>query len=481
MKKYNLTNIINASSEHFFYIIAIILSSGIHFLYSMIVKIYVDPLEYGIYSTCILLQTYLAYLQLGTLNAFNRDYPQLIGAKKHDEAKKYRDTVFTFLISIFIFAILMVGSIMYIVNSTTNIDKRYINGYTLCSIIIALTAIENFGNYRRRIDGGFKFTSYITLLELLSVPIGLLLVKRVGYYSIYFTSIIAMLIGVVAYTKKSYADIKLGIDKRLLKEILISGLPLLINGLIWTVVNSIDKFVILGFINTKALGIYSVAQNAFSYMILIPSAMSQLFYVKMGKKYGETGDIKLLCGISLKYTSLLTMITSLLALVAFYFLPMLIKWVMPQYVNGIYSAQILIVGLSIYAATMVNGNILTILKRNGAILRNSVYMCLLNVICSVLLVIFTGAQIENVALGTASAYALSSFITVYQIHKYTGCTALSLLKASIFPILITVLPGVVIYNTGMNKIIGLVLSLIIVVSIYWVLYKKNLNGFFKRG
>ena len=43
--------------------------------------------------------------------------------------------------------------------------------------------------------------------------------------------------------------------------------------------------------DAEALGIYGIAQNAFSYMVLVPSAMSQLFYVKMGKEYGASGNI----------------------------------------------------------------------------------------------------------------------------------------------------------------------------------------------
>lgn len=109
------------------------------------------------------------------------------------------------------------------------------------------------------------------------------------------------------------------LNKSLIKMILVSGSPLLINGLIWTVVNSIDKFVILGFIDTEALGVYGIAQNAFSYMVLIPSAMSQLFYVKMGKEYGASGKIETLTDSSMNYTAILAGLTSMIALIAYFF------------------------------------------------------------------------------------------------------------------------------------------------------------------
>lgn len=481
MNKKTLKKGLNVFSEQFIYVSATILSSGVHFLYSILVKMKIEPIEYGIYSTCILLQTYMVYLQLGTLNAFNRDYPQLIGANKQEEAKRYRDTVFSFLLIVFSVAIMIITVLIFIFKEMFDLDERYVFGLIFCAIITGLTIIENFGNYRRRIDGGFSFVSYITLLELVAVPLGLVLVRLLGYYSIYVTSIVSMLIGIIAYYRSSYADVTFGVDKRIVKDILISGMPLLINGLIWTVVNSVDKFVILGFINTEALGLYSIAQNAFSYMVLIPSAMSQLFYVKMGKCYGEEKNVKKLYNISLKYTCILTFITSVIALFAFYLFPMLVEVIMPQYAAGIPSAQILIIGVSIYAATMVNGNILTILKKNRIIVINSILMCIFNAVCSVLLVSIFEAKIEYVAIGTSLSYTIVAIFILCQIRKCTDCSVGSLLKGSVFPICIALLPGVLIYNTGINKIIGLVLSLIFVALVFFAVNYKSLKEFFKKG
>ena len=59
-----------------------VIASAISFLFSVISRRYLSPLEYGTYSTCLLLQTYISYGQLGVLNSYNRDYPQLIGAEE---------------------------------------------------------------------------------------------------------------------------------------------------------------------------------------------------------------------------------------------------------------------------------------------------------------------------------------------------------------------------------------------------------------
>lgn len=469
-----LKNLKQQGSEHIFFVGATIMSAGLHFIYSIYVKAYVAPLEYGMYSTCMLLQTYMAYLQLGSLNAFNRDYPQLIGAGKAEEAQKYRNTVFTFLIIMYGLGLILTTSGVLLIGNGKTLDSRLTIGFILTAIITVVTIIENYGNYRCRIDKGFKYPSIVTLLELISLPAGLLLVPRMEYYAIYITSILAMGVGIVLYFKPSYKDFRFTIDKSLLKMILISGMPLLVNGLIWTVVNSIDKFVILGFIDTEALGVYGIAQNAFSYMVLIPSAMSQLFYAKMGKEYGKSGNVGTLVDISMKFSTVLAAVTSLIAFVAYFFLPILVDRFMPNYSNGVLASQILILGMSVYAATLVNGNILTILKKNTALIISAICMCIFNVICSIGYVLILGKTIESVALGTATSYIFCTFIIVYQIHKYTNYSIMRIVNASVIPVCISLIPGVIVYNIVESRILGFVIAIVFVIAFYWLFYRKQI-------
>lgn len=472
---------VKKSQEYFYYVVATVLNSGLHFIFSVYVKAYVKPLEYGIYSSCLLLQTYLTYLQLGSLNAFNRDYPQLIGAKKTEEAHRYRNTTFTFLLMAFGGALAVILPGLFFLHKTTDIDPRYIGGFAFSAIITGMTVFENFGASKTRIEGSFMYVSTVTLLELLSLILGLLLVRRIGYYGLYITSLSGMAIGIILYIKPAYSDIRLSIDRKLLKDILISGLPLLINGLIWTVVNSVDKFVILGFIGTEALGVYAIAQNAFSYMVLVPTAMSQLFYVKMGKAYGERQDVEVLTDVGLRFTGILAVLISFLAVIAYFMSPVLVRSLMPNYVNGISSAQILILGLAIYAPTLVNGNILTILKKNAAILRSSIFLCVLNAICSVLFVSIIGPKIECVALGTAAAYLGQTFILIFQLKKYANCKIFNLLKCSVFPVLFVLVISVVCYTFIGNKFGGMIVCLLLIGAFYAVIYRDRFYHLMKGG
>lgn len=473
-----IKRLMSRGSEHLYFVGATVISSGVRFLYSVFVKAHIEPLEYGIYSTCLLLQTYMTYAQLGSLNAFNRDYPQLIGAGKKERAKNYRDTTFTFLLLAFGITTLVISIIVLEIGGGK--DTRYTYGLILCTIITTVTVFENFLASRVRIDGDFKYTSFVVVAELISVVIGFLLVSEIGYFGLYIVTIGSMLIGIALYYRKGLSDLHLSIDKLLLKTIILSGVPLLINNLIWTVIDSIDKFVILGFIDTEALGVYGIAQMAFSYMVLIPNAMSQLFYVKLGKVYGAFNSVEELNNAAAKYTIVLSAVVSFIVICAYFFMDSLVSWIMPKYSGGVRSAQILMLGLAIYSPTMVNSNILTILKKNAALLRGSVYLCILNGICSVGLVMVGGAKIENVAIGTAVSYLIRTIILIYQLKHNAGTDVVKMIRASIIPVFITACPGILIYHVVENRFLGFGIACCIALVVGWIIYGKGIKAAMRK-
>ena len=467
-------------NEYFVYIIATALSAAIHCLYSIFVKRYISPLEYGIYSTCLILQTYMPYIQLGSLNAFNRDYPQYVGAKDNESASKCRNSIFTFLLFVFIIFTVLISITIGILGLVNKTDQRYIFGMIFCTIITALTIFENFACSRVRIDFNFKYTSFVLMIESCAVIVGLYLVYKIGYYALYLTTIGSIGIGVVLYIKKGFGDVKLSIDKIMLREMLVTGFPLLINNLIWTIVNSIDKFVILVFINTESLGMYSIAQMTFTYMILIPNTISQLFYVNLGKIYGESKSKNVLNKAAEKYTLSVSVITSIVVLIAYYFLEPVVNLIMPNYAGGILAAKILLLGLAIYTPTIVSSNVLTILKKNSVLVRGSIYLCILNMICSISLVVIGGSNIENIAWGTTISYLCRTFIMIYQLKVHASMDIVAMLRVSMVPVLIIIIPGIITSFVIANYLLAFGVSLILGILILELLYSKDITAMMNR-
>ncbi len=426
--------------------VAAVISAAWSFLFSIVARRYIPPYEYGIYSTCLLLQTYLSYAQLGVLSAYNRDYPQLIGAGKNDIAKELKNTAFTFFIVIYVLLTTVIGIFLYLIYLKEIIKTQYFIGYLLSMILLIGNTVSDFGTNTMQMNGNYNFTALVTVIKsTIGAIAGFIAVRAGGYYGLYIMPAVSGMTAILMYRNRSLRGIHLRMNRNLLKEAVWTGFPLMANSLVWTAVASVDKFVILKFLDTEALGLYSVAQLGFAATVLIPQSMSQVFYIKISREYGKLGDKNLLIKTCNRYTLINSLCTSVVCVMGFYILPIFVKTVMPQYGSGIEAAQIMLIGITIYGSTMLYGNIFSILKENRDLLWTSIALCFFNILFSTGLVMIFGRNIENVALGTAISYAAFSILLMYKVSQRTGENSLYLLQNSWKIIFIIVLPTVTLY------------------------------------
>ena len=154
----------------------------------------------------------------------------------------------------------------------------------------------------------------------------------------------------------------------------------------------------------------------------------------------------------------------------------LVSLIMPNYIGGVKSAQILMVSLAIYAPTMVSGNILTILEKNAALLRGSIYLCVLNAVFSIGFVLLRGRNIESVAYGTAVSYLIRTLILIVQLKRNAGLKPSSMMKASVFPVMITVTSSVVLYEMVKSKLFGFVMTVLISTVVMYLANKNKIKS-----
>lgn len=478
IKKIYKINYLNKLKDIDFLLVALstAVSSIFSFIFSVLAKRYVSPLEYGIYSTCLLLQTYITYFQFGVLNAYNRDYPQIMGSGDFKKAALLKSTVFSFYNLVYIFVIVLISIFLVFLFANHKLTKEYFWGYLVSLILLISNTLSDFAINTLRMNGEYIYTAFATVFRTcLSVVIGIISVRRFGYYGLYVMPAMAGLTSICLFYKKSVKNIRFFIDKSLLKECIWTGLPLMINSLVWTAVASVDKFVILGFMNTEALGIYSIAQLGFSVMILIPQSMSQVFYIKISAVYGRTRNKTELINMCNEYTFTNTLFTSIVCVLGYYILPIFVQLIMPKYIDGIFAAQIMFVGIAIYGSTMLYGNIFSVLRLNKDLLWTSIILCVFNIVFSITLVFINGRNINNVALGTAVSYAAFSFLLMFRLSKRFSVNICSLIKKSWIPLITIILPGILMYHTLTNIYIGFMISLLYIVAILvlWILKIKR--------
>ena len=269
--------------------------------------------------------------------------------------------------------------------------------------MILLKSFDDMANSTVRMQGKYNKSALIGFIRtVLAFGIGAAFIKLFGYYGLYAMMISSAFLGIVFFYKDAFKGVKLDFDFKYMKLMILGGLPLLINSLIWTIVQNVDKHVIQLFFKDPedALGIYTVPTMGFTTMVLVPQTISQVFYIKISHLYGANKDEQELLDKAGHFTCLTSLISGAACAFVFYIMPIFVGVFMPKYTNGNVATQILIIGVAIYSTTMLFGNIFSVVKLNKSLIANSVALCIFNMIFSSALVLFIERSVNMVAIGT---------------------------------------------------------------------------------
>ncbi|WP_167511277.1 oligosaccharide flippase family protein [Pseudobutyrivibrio xylanivorans] len=390
------------------------------------------------------------YAQFGVLNAYNRDYPQALGRKDFDAARKMKNSAMTFMLMVYalIFTVFEAWVLLRY-HGVIGVDQEktyYAFGYALCPIMILLKSFDDMSNATVRMNGKYNKSAIIGFVRtVLALGIGILILNIAGYYGLYAMTMSSAILGIVLFHKDSMKGARLEFDFSYMKLMVLGGLPLLINSLIWTIVQNVDKHVILTFMDTDALGVYTVPTMGFTTMVLVPQTISQVFYIKISHLYGAHQDEKELLDKAGYFTSITALISGAACLFVFYVMPIFVRFFMPAYTDGTVATQILVIGVAIYATTMIYGNIFSVLKLNKSLIANSVALCIFNIIFSSALVVFVEKSINMVAIGTGLSYALYSLLLIVKLSRRFKYSFGKLLIKSWGPAMGLIIPGLLVY------------------------------------
>ncbi len=449
-----LTKLFNKikSADFILVTLSTVVCSALSFVLNVYSKHEVDSKPMGIYSACLIVLAYMNYAQLGVLNAYNRDYPQALGRKDFDEANKQRNITVTFMLMIY--ALILVGFeawVFFKYNGQIGVSQKgtfYAFGYGLCPIMILLKSFDDMANSTVRMQGKYNKSALIGFIRtVLAFGIGAVFIKLFGYYGLYAMMISSAFLGIVFFYKDAFKGVKLDFDFKYMKLMILGGLPLLINSLIWTIVQNVDKHVIQLFFKDPedALGIYTVPTMGFTTMVLVPQTISQVFYIKISHLYGANKDEQELLDKAGHFTCLTSLISGAACAFVFYIMPIFVGVFMPKYTNGNVATQILIIGVAIYSTTMLFGNIFSVVKLNKSLIANSVALCIFNMIFSSALVLFIERSVNMVAIGTGLSYALYSLLLMIKLSRKFDYSFIKLFSRSWLPVLGIIIPSVLFY------------------------------------
>ncbi len=244
-------------------------------LLPVITRLLTNPSDYGVFDMYNLIVSFGSSLAiLGIYDAMFREY-----FEKDEQEYKYNVTCTANRI-ILITSITVALALIIFNSSLSNLFF----GTTIYSTVIFFSAIELFFSTNRQIISAptrmqNKRTIYILsgVTQSLSYYLLAILLIYLGYsyYGMIYANIISTIILVIFFGILNKDFFTLGrYDKKIAKELLKMGIPLVPTFLIYWVFHSMDRIMIVNMLDTTQLGIYSIGARVASISSLIYAAFA---------------------------------------------------------------------------------------------------------------------------------------------------------------------------------------------------------------
>jgi len=399
----------------FYFFFAILIAKIIGVLKSFWLAKILEPSDYGIWITILLISSYAPIICLGTVEALLKQVPFYIGKGEYNSASEVENGVFSTLI--------ITASLTIIVGFTFHFfipSEELLNVIILIRLMVISAVINFFSAYfyhRFAAYQNFKIVSIIDtvrafLILLLQVSFGYiwgLIGALLGYL---VCEIIVFFISMIL-SFSLYGNVSFSFKYNYIKRLIRIGFPITIVWWIFTLQTTVDRLICISMLGKIATGYYGLGVAIMSVFILIPQAIGKVLYPKINERYGQTENKNDLIPLVLNPTYILSIFVPLIISIIIFLLPIAYKVILPKYSRGLRSAQILIFG-SFFSSFILNGaNYLIATNNQYKFIKSVLYSLLFNIVGNITFVKL-GFNIEGIALSTSlSGVFLTTLILWY--------------------------------------------------------------------
>lgn len=354
-------------------------SNIIRILSGLITARLVMPDVLGTFNAFALIISYLPILQIGIMNALNRNLPYYIGKGDMETAKRQAATTNAWEL----FLGVVTGSILLTMGVVNLFLKNYQNtwGY----ITIAIMAFHYFygTNYLQilyRTNNDFNKLARITMIDSTVTFLSVVFVWLWGFNGLCIRQVICSLLGLVLLWIWKPMSVRPEFEKRVFVDMVKIGFPIFLVGLVFAYWGTINNTIVLKLGGTQEYGFYALATMVYGVMSVFSSSIGQVLYPKMSMLYGSGAEIKDIIKLPTKY--ILTVLAFLIPtiILIWMLLPWAVSLLLPNYLPGIKAAQWMTL-LLIPSLLGVYNNVFNINKRQVDYLVSIIIGIVIYLIC----------------------------------------------------------------------------------------------------
>jgi len=444
---------------------------------SLFVAKLLGPQAFGTWSFVNIFSPYARFTSLGAQSGQSRMIPFLRGKGDVERVQAVLRTGFA---TNFYGSIIYSGGVLtcsLFVKQTG--DARALAAF---SAVILLLAWLHYAKGMSLATGLYTLRSRVEIVHAFSTLV--FCVALVYFWGIYGAIAgfgIGALLALVLAIRELWEHFALRIEWRILWDLILTGLPLMANGILLTTMSNADKIVIASMLSRDMLGVYSIGLAGVSILRVIPSSFGQMLFVKFAEMDGQNKTNEQMSEALDKTTVILSALFAPILSVAIAFFPIAVVFLLPDFVRGIDAGKVLIAGVYFLSVSVPVTNLCVSRGHFMPVVILRIIVMAAE-FAAIYLIIQYGGSLELIALCVLFAFAIFNGVMIVVCNHLLGRNVISgILGAGKFIVpFVSVVTGMwmqdYIYATGayvwgerlmVSCFVGLVVSLAVAVPFAW--------------
>lgn len=377
---------------------------------------FLGPTQTGIWATLQIVVDYSKYATMGVLDAAAREIPLLLGRDEKSQAEEIKNLTFTFIIYSSLVLCGLIASAAFIFRS--HFRQEVVYGLFFVAAVIFLQRVNNLlisllRCYKKfHVEAGFMIVSAIVNAVLVSF-----LTYKFKIYGFIVALILSFVFNIVFLVSRYDYRFKWVSRFESLKPLLVYGFPLMIIGILGTLVKSVDKIVITKALGFEALGYYSIALMACSYIGNYAISVAIVLVPHFQERFGKQKNAEDLEVYLLKASKAYALTMPMMIGLAWFGVPLAVDFLLPKFGQGIHAMKILVLSLYFIALIQPFHDFLITIKKHLLLIPILMLSALMAVVFDIS-AIRAGWGIEGVALGAVGTFLCNFMLVFFVAARY---------------------------------------------------------------
>lgn len=383
------------------------LGQAVGFVAFLVMARQLGPAVYGEWQTLQILVPYLGFVAIGSIQGLHRELPILRGRGDTEQAEHVIQATFSFagLTS-------LIASLLLCLAAASGKMRQPLPfglvGLALFCVFDMLAGV--YGHI-------FRGENRYDLLGRANIVSGLsnLFYPALAAFWMFRGAVAAQVLGAAAvliYSAAIYpVRFRFTLPWPLIRKQIAIGFPIMLLTAIALVGRTVDRYLILGFLTPAHLGYYMAASMFFAPLNLIFNGLNAVLYTRQGLSYGKDASDPMVRQLVVRPLEAMAGIVFPAAAALAVGLPEVVGFILPKYLPGVVSAQIILLGLSFYLTLSTGASVLFVLGRSYSIYISYAVMILLNGSIGYFF-LRNGWGLAGAAIGASSGYIGSGLVTV---------------------------------------------------------------------